>query len=1055
MQLLHIGGAKTWVAPEIIQINRLPAKATFAPFPDPQSARTLDREQSPWFKSLNGTWDFQLAARPEEVPEDFIQPDFDPAAHGWAKLPVPSNWTMHGFDRPHYTNVQMPFPHEPPCVPEENPTGLYRTRFDLPAEWNGRRIVLHVGGAESVLYVYVNGQPVGLSKDTRLPAEFDITPFVVHGQTNTLAAVVVKWSDASFVEDQDQWWMGGIYRDVYLYATGSTYLGDIFCRPELDDDLQRGRLSVSAKVGFPDQSQEGWTVEAQLFDANGKAAFKKPLQGPVEIRTRGYFHPRLQADLTRAIVAPRLWSSEAPNLYTVVVSLVNPLGECVEATGLRVGFRRIEVKNNELLINGKAVMIKGVNRHEHDDTRGKALTRESMLADIRLMKQFNFNAVRTSHYPNDPLWYDLCDEYGLYLIDEANVESHAYPHEVAHDPRYASAFLERGLRMVERDKNHPSVILWSLGNESGYGPNHDAMAGWMRKHDPTRPLHYESAIAGWHDPNDVPGALASDIVCPMYPSIDSIINWARNTKRADKRRPLIMCEYSHAMGNSNGCLGEYWDAFEKYHGLQGGFIWEWVDHGIKQVDAQGREYWAYGGDFGDEPNDLNFVCDGLVWPDRMPHPGMYEFKKLAQPVGIEAGDLKAGKLLITNKQDFTTLAWLRGTWELTGDGVVVGKGKVPSLKTAPGETQEVVLPLKPPALQPDQECFLTVRFFTAKATPWVEADYEVAWEQLPMPFKAPSASKPKASNAAPLQLEEDAQQVIIRGNDLEVVASKASGLLTSLRWHGEEMLVAGPQLNVWRGPTDNDGIKGWSGQHHKPLGRWLAAGLHALTRATDAVTAQRNKNGTISLSTHHTATAQGGQFTHEQVYRFLPTGDIIVENVVVADESLPDLPRVGVTLTLVPALNFLRWSGRGPHESYCDRKRGAAVGLYSGTVAEQYVPYIVPQEHGNKTDVRWFTLEAPGQHGLLFAGKDWLECSASHFTADDLFHATHTIDLAPRAEVIVNIDYAQRGLGTASCGPDTLEKYRIPPGRFEFTYRIRPYAAGADDPAALARELTR
>jgi beta-galactosidase len=340
----------------------------------------------------------------------------------------------------------------------------------------------------------------------------------------------------------------------------------------------------------------------------------------------------------------------------VVVSLLNPQGECVEATSTRIGFRRIEIKENQLLINGQAVLIKGVNRHEHDDTSGKALTRESMLADIRLMKQFNFNAVRTAHYPNDALWYQLCDEYGLYLIDEANVESHAYPHEMAHDPRYASAFLEHGLRMVERDKNHPSVILWSLGNESGYGPNHDAMAGWIRKYDPSRPLHYESAISNWWKEDTIPGTLASDIVCPMYSSIDSISKWAASSTRADQTRPLILCEYSHAMGNSNGCLGEYFDAFEKYPALQGGFIWEWVDHGIKQTDAQGREYWAYGGDFGDTPNDLNFVCDGLVWPDRKPHPAMYEFKKLAQPVGI---GWQRGKLTITNKQNFESLAWLR------------------------------------------------------------------------------------------------------------------------------------------------------------------------------------------------------------------------------------------------------------------------------------------------------------------------------------------------------------------------------------------------------------
>jgi beta-galactosidase len=1050
--MLQAGGARTWVAPEINQMNRLPARATSYTFPDAASALAQDRQQSPWFKLLNGTWDFQLAPCPEAVPEAFIQPQFDASQEGWRPLPVPSNWTMHGFDKPHYTNITMPFPQEPPRVPEENPTGLYRTQFDVPANWNERRIVLHFGGAESVLYVYVNGQPVGMSKDTRLPSEFDITPFVQAGQTNTLAAVVVKWSDASFIEDQDQWWMGGIYRDVYLYATAPTYIQDVFCRPELEDDFARGRLKIAAKVGFPGQSEAGWNVQVQLFDAKGKAVWKKPLQAPVETRVRGYDNPRLQADLQGDVDAPKLWSSEEPNLYTCVISLRNPAGEEVEATSTRIGFRRLEVQNNELLINGKPVLIRGVNRHEHDDTTGKTLSRESMLSDIRLMKQFNFNAVRTSHYPDDALWYDLCDEYGLYLIDEADIEAHAYPHEVAHDPRYASAFLERGLRMVERDKNHPSVILWSLGNESGYGPNHDAMAGWIRKYDPSRPLHYESAISGWWHADTMPGTVASDIICPMYSSISSIINWAENEQRKDKRRPLILCEYSHAMGNSNGCLGEYFDAFENHHGLQGGFIWEWVDHGIKQVDIEGREYWAYGGDFGDQPNDFNFVCDGLIWPDRTPHPGMYEFKKLAQPVGITAGNLKNGKLRITNKQDFTTLAWLRGSWELAVDGEVVQKGKIPALKTAPGASEDVTLSFKSPQLQPGQECFLNVRFVTVKDTPWVQAGHEVAWEQLAWPVKSKSAPKKKLPRTSEFALEENDQRIVVRGGDLEAVADKEQGVLSSLRWRGDEMLVQGPQLSVWRATTDNDGIRGWSGQEDKPMGRWLAAGLNEMTLSTQSVEAQTNRNGTITLSIHQIGTVKGGRFEHRHEYSFLPDGDIVVNNIVVADKSLPDLPRIGVALSLTPEFEHLTWLGRGPHENYCDRKRAAAVGLYSGTVSEQYVPYIMPQEHGHKTDVRWFTLNDAAQRGLLFAGQEMLEFSASHFTADDLFNARHTTDLQPRPEVIVNIDHAHRGLGTNSCGPDTLEHYMVQPGEYRFAYRIRPYSVGIEEPSALARE---
>lgn len=1055
---LEINGIKSWTAPELIQINRLPAKATYFSFPDAAAALRQAREQSPWFQLLNGAWDFTLAPRPEAVSADFIAPDFDPAAHGWAKLPVPSNWTMHGYDKPHYTNVQMPFPDEPPDVPEENPTGLYRTQFKIPANWKGRRIVLHVGGAESVLSVYVNGHAAGLSKDTRLPSEFDITPFAEVGKTNTLAAAVVKWSDASFIEDQDQWWMGGIYREVFIYTTEPTHLADIFCRAELEDNFKRGHLWVTAKIGFAKAVEEGWSIEVELFDKGGKAVFKKPLIGAVQ--TLGHSEPPARhAEIIATVPAPKLWSSESPYLYTVVVTLKNPAGKCVEAARVHAGFRRIEVRENQLLINGRAVMIKGVNRHEHDDTTGKTISRESMVRDIVLMKQHNFNAVRTSHYPNDPLWYDLCDEYGLYLIDEANIESHAFRTGICRDARYASAFLERGLRMVERDKNHPSVILWSLGNESGYGPNHEAMAGWIRSHDPSRPLHYEGATWGsLEDHSKVQGDRVTDIVCPMYAPIASIVSWAKDTRRADKRRPLILCEYSHAMGNSNGSLSDYWDAFGKYDGLQGGFIWEWVDHGIKRRDAQGRDYWAYGGDFGDEPNDLNFVCDGLVSPDRTPHPAMRECKKLQQPVAVRLE--KNNRLIVTNKQDFTTLGWLRGAWELAIDGAVAGKGRLPALKIAPGKSQEVSLPLKKPALQPGRECFLTVRFFAAKATPWCEAGHEVAWEQ----FEAGRAAvKQKKTARGALELSEkngarsggcDAPSpfrdrtfevverngtITVHGEGFELAASKERGALTSLRWHGGEVLVAGPALNVWRGPTDNDGIKGWSGQEGKPLGRWLAAGLHELKLEPVSCAARRTKEGEVVITIKTRGIAKGGVIAHEHVYTVLPDGEILVANTFKCAKSLPDLPRLGVTFSLQPGFESLRWFGRGPHESYSDRKRAAAVGFYTGTVTEQYVPYILPQEHGNKTDVRWMSLEKPGQCAVKFSAVDrLLECSVSHFTADDLFKARHTIDLVPRAETIVNLDYAQRGLGTASCGPDTLPKYRILPATCRFNYRIRP-----------------
>ena len=1034
LPLLEHGGRPTWMWPETTALNRLPMRATLYSHPDVRRALRAEREASPWFLLLNGEWDFGYYTRPADVPEAALTVDFDAPAAGWRRLPVPSSWTMHGYGRPHYTNFLMPFPNEPPSVPDDNPTGVYRTWVDVPAGWAGRRTVLHVGGAESVLYVYVDGRPVGMSKDSRLPAEFDLTPSVRPGSRHVLTAVVVKWSDASFIEDQDQWWMGGIFRETYLYATGPTFIADVDAEAALEDDHVTGRLAVTVKVGFSVEPETGWTVGCRLFERKGRAVLRRPQWRAVPIESGPGVPTRLEAKLTHTVRTPRRWSAEDPYLYTLVVTLRSPRGEVVEATRCRVGFRRVEERARELLINGRPVLIKGVNRHEHDDVRGKAVTRESMLADIRLMKQHNINAVRTSHYPNDPAWYDLCDAYGLYVVDEANVEAHHYRHQLCDDPRYAGAFLERVIRMVERDKNHPSVIIWSLGNESGYGAHHDAMAAWLRHRDPSRPVHYEGALgAGWGE-----SRRATDIVCPMYPSIDQIARWSK--ERKDDPRPVILCEYSHAMGNSNGSLCDYFDAFEEHHGLQGGFVWEWMDHGLQKRDAKGRTYWAYGGDFGDEPNDLNFCCDGLVWPDRRPHPALEELKKLAQPVAVAGRDVRSGRLRVTNKQDFATLAWLRGVWELVVDGRVAASGRLPALRTPPGETEDVRLPLRAPALHPGQEAFLNVRFVTAAPTPWAAKGHLVAWDQLPLLAKARPAWKPaKTVGKTRFEVDESDGLLVLRAGDLEATVSPGAGRIERLAWKGEPVVLAGPQLQVWRAPTDNDGIKGIPDQGGRPLDRWLAAGLQDVKLSTHGVETRVGRDGTLRLVIEQIGScpASARAFRHGHAYRLRPEGVVVCENFIETDGALPDLPRVGVTLVLPPEFERLRWFGRGPHESYRDRIRGAAVGWYAGTVSGQYVPYIVPQEHGNKTDVRWLKLETPDGRVLrVVAAGRLLECSASHFTAHDLFLARHTIDLEPRREVILNVDYAQRGLGTASCGPDVLPAYRILPGRYRLNFRM-------------------
>ena len=1057
MDLLGDGARRTWMQPELAGLGRLPARATLYPFPDIAGAVAGERERSPWFASLNGEWRFQLAPRPEAVPATFAETGFDDGA--WATLPVPSNWTMHGYDRPHYTNVRMPFDTAPPGVPEENPTGLYRRRLTIPESWDGRRIVLHVGGAESVLYVWVNGRAVGMGKDSRLPQEFDLTGYVAPGEEALVCLAVVKWSDASFVEDQDQWWMGGVHRDVFLYATGRTWIDDVFAQATLNDDLVGGSLSVTVKLGFLESPRDGWTVRAHLLDPDGQAVLAEPLIAPVKAwggDHNPYRGPLNVTTLAAEVASPAAWSAERPILYRLMVALHEGDGPAVEWTGCHLGFRRVDVGDRELLINGRPVMIAGMNRHEHHPVRGKAITREDMIADIVLMKRHNVNAVRTSHYPNAEAWYDLCDEYGLYLVDEANIEAHAYLHQLCRDPRYAAQFLERGLRMVERDKNHPSVIAWSLGNESGYGPNHDALAGWIRRRDPSRPLHYEGAIWGWdksvktgfgEGPGTADGGKpASDLICPMYPSIESLAAWARDND-PDDRRPMILCEYSHAMGNSNGSLGDYWDAFRSHHGLQGGFVWEWADHGILKHDAAGRSFMAYGGDFGDTPNDVNFCCDGIVGADRVPHPALLEFKAVAQPVQVAWADEGSGRVTVGNRRNFTDLSDLAGTWVLEADGDAVASGALPRLFTPPGETETVILGLPPVDDTEVREMFVTVRFALAEATAWAPHGHEVASVQLERgrPARAEtSRGRDTRTPGGSLEILEGADGVTVRGEAFEARFSAVEGRLTGLTWRNHPILTAGPRLQVWRGATDNDGIRGWSGQKRKPLGRWRAAGLDALAFLPSTLTVRRAADG-VSVTIVQTTSCTGAReaIVHTHTYEFGEDGRLRVLNLFRVDPALNDLPRLGVTLTLPDDFETLEWYGRGPHESYADRRGSAAIGRWRGTVSGQYVPYVLPQEHGNKTGLRWIALTGAAA-AVRFVPTAPCEGSATRFTPHDLFDARHTTDLTPRGEVIVNLDVAQRGLGTGSCGPDTLERYRIAAGEHQLNFEI---ATGArEDP---------
>jgi beta-galactosidase len=1001
--------ARWWEQPELTSVGRLPMRPPL-----------VDRA-GPWFRSLDGTWRFTLVDRPEAAPGGFHRPAFSDRT--WAEVAVPGCWTMQGFDRPIYTNYQMPFRGFPPAVPDANPTGCYRTSFTVPDAWSTRRIVLHIGGAESALQIWVNGVEVGISKDSRLEAEFDVTEHVRFGEPNLLAAMVVRWSDASYVEDQDQWWHAGLHREVYLYATDRTYLADVHVDAGLADDLTTGKLAVAATVAFAEVERvDGWTVTARLENARGRTVGSE-LRGAVPRSRATYAFGGHVVLLAAEVPKVAPWSAEIPTLYRLRVELLDSQGGVRESTTLRIGFRRIEIDEREFLVNGRPVLFRGVNRHDFDPVTGRVVTVEQMRADLVLMKRFGFNAVRTSHSPNDPRFYDLCDELGMYVVDEANIEAHAFIFSLAHDPRYLATWVERGSRMVTRDKNHPSIVMWSLGNESGYGAAHDALAAWIRRTDPTRPLHYEGAIfLEWNRDQDV-----TDVLCPMYPEIADVVRWGE--KDQAPAMPLIMCEYSHAMGNSNGCLADYWDAIERFPGLQGGFIWEFWDHGLRQELPDGTVRSSYGGDWGDKPNDLNFCLDGVVWPDRTPKPALQEHKYLACPVRVRASraDLRRGVVRLENRQDFTDLSWLRARYEIAVDGDVVQHGALRLPPLAPGKEATVDIAGLVPAAGAGEEAWLTIWFESARDLAWAPKGFEVGWRQIALP----TAGRRKARRAP-------------ADDRIAVDFDKEAGELRGLTLDGRALLESAPALSCWRAPTDNDGLKLAPMQDLKPLGRWRAWGLDALTRTLGKVTV---KGATMTVRASYTGTDLDAPIYQRTVYTREPDGTVRVREEVRVPKSISDLPRLGITFEVPAAFEYLTWLGRGPHESYPDRKRGAAFGRYTSTVTEQYVPYVMPQEHGGHSDTRWFALHADDGSGLLIGAAEPFHFSASHFHANDLLAATHDVELKPRSEVIVHVDTLHRGLGTLSCGPDTLPQYRIGPGRYRWTWALR----AVDDPAAFAR----
>ncbi|MDT0439594.1 MULTISPECIES: glycoside hydrolase family 2 TIM barrel-domain containing protein [Streptomyces] len=964
---------RPWQAPELTSWRRLPMNA-------------VDRR--PGALGLDGDWRFHLLPAPDApLPAD-----------AWTTSAVPGVWTVQGTDDlPGYLNVRMPFPQFPPHTPDADPTGVYEREIDVPAEWAGRRIVLQVGAAESVLLVHVDGEPVGVSKDSHLAAEFDLSGTVRPGRPSTLRLTVVKWSDASHIEDQDQWWHGGITRSVLLYATDPLHLADVGVRAGRDGRLRVDCQVRDARGALP----AGWYVTGDLDG--------RPLTQDTEFDRANAEDERVSGFLGEArieTVVPdvRTWNAETPELYTLTVRLHRADGTVADTATQRVGFRDVEIVGRDLLVNGERVYIRGVNRHDFHPLTGRTVSREDMRADLALLKRFGFNAIRTAHYPGDPALYDLADELGLYVVDEADIEAHDHAHEIADDPRYLAAFVDRVARMVLRDKNHPCVIVWSLGNESDYGANHDAAAGWVRRHDPSRPVQYEGAAKrGWADPG-----VASDIACPMYAPLEECLAHALS---GTQTKPLIQCEYSHAMGNSNGTLADHWAAIEATPGLQGGFIWEFWDHGILQRVSDGRPAgpagtglygggttapgyrWAYGGDFGEADHDGAFIADGVVFPDRTPKPVLFEHREIAAPVRIES--YRHEGIVLGNHQHFRGLEWLAATWELAlADGrTLTAPAHLPALR--PGETAAVQLPF---ALPDDGgEAWLTLRVTTAEDQPWAPRGTEVCSPRTPLRPAGPP--KPTRPGGEPVRLDGD-------------------GLLV------HPLLTAAPTLSLWRAPTDNDELGGTAP-------RWRELGLDALVRKLSSV---ERDGARVTVVAEYAAAA--GVVLHRQVFTPFAGGLRIDESAELPPE-FSDVARVGSVFETVAGLDLLEWFGQGPWESYPDRAAGAPVGHHASPVDALFTPYLRPQESGGRHGVRRFTLSAPDATGLAVELDAPRQVSVTRFRAEDLTAVTHHDQLVPRAGCVVHLDAAHRGLGTASCGPDTFAAYLVPTGVHRWSWTLR------------------
>lgn len=984
--------------PEIFQLNRLPAHATSMPFLSVEDALTVDRMESPFCKLLNGEWKFLFSKNPDSRSKDYYNDGFDESE--MKPIQVPSHWQFQGYDYPQYTNVSYPWEKQeelkPPFAPTKyNPVGQYITYFDIPKEWENQPVYLHFAGVESAFYVWINGDLVGYGEDSFTPSEFDISPYLIEGK-NKLAVEVYRWSDASWLEDQDFWRLSGIFRDVYLYSSPVLHISDYFVQTNLDADFVDAELLVNMKVSnYAGLFNKPVSIEAHLFDQQGNKVFS-------ELIADQYLQNEEEKDLcfSKHLESPSLWSAEKPTLYSFVITVENSDGNIIEAQSCKVGFRKIEIKDSLMLVNGKRVLFNGVNRHEFSHLRGRSVTKEDMLQDVLAMKKHNINAVRTSHYPNHPYWYELCDQYGLYVIDEANLETHgswSYGQKEMLDTvpgdkeEWTANVIDRCHSMLHRDKNHPSIVIWSLGNESFGGTNFIKMKNHIKKEDPTRLVHYEG-VAHYRASSE-----ASEIESMMYEHPSKLEAYALNAEQSEvPAKPYIVCEYAHAMGNSVGNLYQYTDLFNKYPILQGGFIWDFKDQSIQSTTESGVTYLAYGGDFGESPHDGNFCGNGLLFADGTLTPKIYEVKKCYQPIDVR---LENDRFTVINKNLFTDVNEYEARWTMLKDGEEIASDSI-SVSCKP--LSSVTIDLKDVLsnyVMEGNEYIITISFHTMKDSLWAEKGYEIAFDQFVLSDRIYVQPVPSLSLK---NIEESNEQVKVEGETFSLTVSKTSGFITSFIKQGVEVL-AGPVVpNFWRALTDNDrgnklGDRAGIWEHAGTTAVLEQMNVKEMDRTVQIETVLQLQTSPVSRCTIH--------------YEITGDGEILVAFELVPGESLPEIPEIGMILPLVKSFEDISWYGKGPHENYWDREKGAKIGHYVSTVENEFIPYLKPQEHGNKIDVRSFEIENGAGVKLHVTSDSLLEMNAGAYSATELQEAGHTYQLPERTKTYLRVNHKQMGVG--------------------------------------------